>query len=202
MMTRTAAVAAAFILANSAQADTVVGSFDMLLNGGTWGIVDTLGIELGLVTNVIDPWNPANRILIASQPVLTASDVGSIWTSDPATMAQVLVNLQDSDDTDAFGVFGTAGDPGEPNLYFTGTLESDFGLVGLDREDIASLTDYMRVTMISLSFNTPGDDPNGDGNWTNFESTFRFEFVSVPTPATIAPIAASGLLVFRRRRRV
>lgn len=54
----------------------------------------------------------------------------------------------------------------------------------------------------SVSFASPGTDPNGDGNWTDFTIArqLRFYGVAVPEPTSLAGLLIGGLLMQRRRR--
>jgi hypothetical protein len=61
----------------------------------------------------------------------------------------------------------------------------------------------VRLTLDALTFTSPGEDPNGDGAWTDY--TVRYAVVAegaVPEPnATVVPALASLLLLRRRARR-
>lgn len=57
------------------------------------------------------------------------------------------------------------------------------------------------LTVDSLSINTPGENPNGDGNWTDrsFSGTLKF-YTTVPEPTTFALLSLGVLGAILKRR--
>lgn len=59
------------------------------------------------------------------------------------------------------------------------------------------------VRTITVDFDTPGGDPNGDGIWTDYEISGVFEIFGspIPEPASLVLLAFGAGCVWRRRRR-
>jgi hypothetical protein len=58
------------------------------------------------------------------------------------------------------------------------------------------------VRSIDLVWESPGSNPNGDGNWTDLTFEIRTQIYAVPEPAVTVPAAlAAGWLLKRRARR-
>ncbi len=183
---------------SAARADVVVGSFDLTDAGGPSALFDTLPVAFGMQNDFIQ--DPEGFVLFGGGEV-GAADVGTVWTSSSAEMDAMRAWLQDDNEFDLVGltteitlangsVFG----------YFYGVAELSFPFYGLDLETVATQADELRVTLLSFSAVSPGDDPNQDGVWTDYEMSYRFEFVSVPGPGAMATLAFGATALGRRRR--
>lgn len=202
MNTKTLAVASVLSIATAGQAQTVVGSFQLVDQGGFGGLFDTMNVSLGMVKDLF-PFEPTNLIFFEEDLEIGLSDVGTTWTSDTASMSLIRTELQDADSNDSFGVrVGLELPDGDEFVYFQTVLESEFPAFGLDLATIASETDEIRVTLLSFSTESPGRDLNGDGVWTDYAARYQFDFVSIPTPGVGAVLlcAGGGVLVRRARR--
>jgi len=185
----------------SANAEIVLGSFELNENKSFERIFESMSVSLGMVKNGIP--TPSNRVFLAENLQLTTADIGTTWVTDPATMEVMRTEMLDSDTRDLFGIMVTL-----PSLkggfgvsYFEGPSEGQFPGLGLDLALLASQTDEIRVTLQSFSYDSPGSDPNGDGIWTEYTTSYLFEFVSVPAPSSAALLLTGGVLAGRRKRR-
>ncbi len=183
------------IVGPSAEADTVLGSFQIHDSGGTMGVLDTMQVSYGVSSMGF----PFTYVFFAEDITIGAADVGTTWTSSPAATALILDQLRDAD-RDALGVKVALPPPwgGPPMESFVGIAEADFHSVGVDLDLVATRTDEIRVTLLSLSMDSPGSDPLGNGNWTDYADSYQFDFVEVPEPGAMALLAIGA---FRARRR-
>ena len=168
-------------------------------SSGSLSVQHSLNIQLGYFDGSL-----FNSAPLFEQFFLTGSDVGKTFTlatvDDPdfALFVQKLTNGSN----DGLGItdnLGTITAQQEPE-FFT-LLAADNNGLDLQGFQIGSIT--MQVN--ALTINTPGSDPNGDGEWTDsfFEGTFTV--YAVPEPSTCMLLAVAGLTcwpsIYRRNQK-
>jgi hypothetical protein len=91
------------------------------------------------------------------------------------------------------------GDRGSPESSFLGTSSNSFNSVDFAGYNINSITFTLTEDTV---FNIPGDDPNGDGNWTSFTISGEFAItgsvIPEPSSANLIVMAIVGMVSLRR----
>jgi hypothetical protein len=116
---------------------------------------------------------------------LTASSAGTIIWADASTPAFGHVVAAITDGVNGF--ISWAWLVGQPPLGGFGTTmpEAVFFGAGSGGVDLAGYTiERIGLRLDAISFESPGEDPNGDGIWTDseFQGAFLFEGRIAPTP--------------------
>ena len=133
--------------------------------------------------------------------IVTTSDVGKTFTQSPVTsphfdfFASMLTSGTD-DWLVILSHFPGVGGAGRESLEsywlnkFIQTETVDF--YGWQVTEIS-------LTVNSLTFDTPGRNPNGDGIWTDYVYDVTFTIYGIPEPATLL-LLAFGMVVVRRKQ--
>jgi hypothetical protein len=135
--------------------------------------------------------------------VVATSDVGETFTQSPVTSPHfdLFASLLTSG-TDDFLIIWVHFPDIVGGSGGTGSLESQW----LNKFIQTETADFYgwQVTEISLTINsltidTPGSNPNGDGIWTDYVYDVTFTIYGIPEPATLL-LLAFGMLVVRRKQ--
>jgi len=199
MNKRTAIAIISLACLSTANAETLVGSLTVNTSGGARAVFESLTLGWGLWIDGMGEL-PENRLFIVPDSEIGVAHVGTTWTADSAVTTKILEQFADDDSIDALGHHSIIQSQqfGDFESY-SETPEWIFPNVGLDLEQLASQTDEIRLTLLSFSTESPGDDPWGDGFWTDWQMQYRFDFVTIPSPGTF--IILAPLLATTRRRR-
>lgn len=168
-------------------ADVLVASFNDSGSGGTSSIITNLNVEL--VYELFD-----DEYGIAPTQALGVADIGSAFDLVGPDLPTVIEQLTNGIDQELTVWVGNGG---------TGSLESfwfddwDFDAPDLAEFDISRI----EVFVNAMTFDSPGSDPNGDGNWTDYTYSVTFNFYEVPGPGVLALFALAVPYGLRRRRR-
>lgn len=176
-------------------AEVVIASQDGYVEGGTHALFDHLTLGWGLWIDGRSDL-PENLLFLVPDTLIGTADIGTSWTAAPVVTAQVLAQLADDDDLDELGWHRYLDGPWGEFENYAGHPES-LWLPTFDRFYVAAQTDLIRLTLIDLTISSPGDDPWGDGVWTDWSMQYRFDFIAIPGPATLFVL---GLPAIPRRR--
>lgn len=189
----------AVALANPAHGSILLGSHDIVITGGFNTVFDTLPVKFMMSPDF--NLGPIYNVPISGTSVIGASDVGTTWSINAPSVELVLDEFTDADMFGAIGVQITLFHPDGDSFGGWFIAEIGFASHGLDLDLIATQGDEIVVTLLAFSTVSPGNDINGDGIWTNYSMTFRYDFISIPAPGAASLLAAGGLIACRRRRR-
>lgn len=156
-------------------------------------------IASGLVFSWTDEW----RTKSLDWEVVTPSDVGETFTQSPVTSPyfDFFASLLTSGTDDFLIIWRhfpeiTGGGAG------TGTLESNWLNKFIQTETVDfygwQVTE-INLTVNSLTIDTPGSNPIGDGIWTDYVYDVTFSIYGIPEPATLL-LLAFGMVVVRRKQ--
>ena len=129
-----------------------------------------------------------------------------------ASVGTTLVVASDADDPDFSGAVGFYTDGIDNNILWgmgvfpggtvgVGSQESNiFGTPGTDL--IGNTITRFELTINSIDIDSPGSDPNGNGNWTDLMAnyTIRIYGQPIPEPETLLFFAMGGFILFIRKR--
>ncbi|MGB2987265.1 MAG: PEP-CTERM sorting domain-containing protein [Phycisphaerae bacterium] len=151
---------------------------------------------------VTDPFDDNDTALFDDLILSPDDDVGSTFaaSTDPYSDFDGFVTLltNGTDDTLRMGTkfrVGSGGSTGE-GLASESDWLSEFlapGAVDLS----GYLIDEITLTVDKLTFDIPGSDPNGDGNWTDWNAEITFNIV--PEPVTLALLGIGVFTLIRRQ---
>jgi len=190
----------ALALTASARGGLILGTDDIEINGGFNTVFDTVPVKL-MMTRDFTP-GVGSPFPISGTSIIGASDVGKTWRIDQPSTDVVLAELRDADLLGAFGVQVSLFNPDGDSFGRWFTSELTLVSQGQDLDLIGARTDEIIVTLLAFSTTSPGSDINGDGVWTNYSMTFRYDFVSIPAPGATSLLAVAGVFARRRRHRV
>ncbi len=193
-----ACVAMAAVLA-AAQAEAgQIGWYQETKLSGFYGVLTSTTIGLADVDFTSEFGVP---VLFDETP-LTAASVGTTLTATSANpdFAPVVSRMTNGVDGYLFVTYGTAA------LRHESVAMPLWSYAPANGIDLQGCTiDCITMTIDALTFNTPGRDENGDGNWTDISSTVTLRVygtaAAVPEPATMTLFALGGLGVTLLRRR-
>ncbi len=182
-------VAAIVLLATQAAQAALVASISQNIGSpggsfGTYGIVSSMNFSLNYDANTFGP----DAALYAPR-ALTAADVGQSFDmtgADPSVFFGLLTDGADE-------TLSAAGDTGFSTVS-THTNESVWfsSNSNLTGPDLAGFdVDRVELVLNSLSFDSPGSNPEGDGNWTDVNYGVTYNFYA-PEPASAALLAWAG----------
>lgn len=178
----------------SAKAD-VLGYMDYNKTSGAMGVSDTLKIQFYHKQGATPDYNPLEWYI-------QISDIGStfhITSADSASFDDCVTMLTNGIDEEVYMSSTIVVGGGS----FTHGAESEkFIKIGFDAPDFAGY----EIQSIALKLNamtivSPGSNPNGDGNWTDFTIDADLEIYGVPEPATLVMLGMGSLALFRKRKR-
>jgi len=193
------AVPWAFAVVNVAQAD-LLATYDSFLAGGTVHVFESVTAR----TYLSDEFNATDGKGTLFEDIVVydgETRIDVVTDSLDADFADYQAALTDGDDWWLYdGFFYTGGSRVAFQLESVRLDFSDPAHDGVDLEGY--LIDNVTRT-ISVELETPGSDPNGDGQWTDFEVTTLFEIYGQPIPEpTTTALVVGGLLILHRRRRL
>lgn len=146
-------------------------------------------------------WNDGGETNFLDWGVVTPSDVGKTFTQSPVT-------------SPGFDFFASMLTSGTDDQLFILLHFPDDGIAGTVTWESYWLSKFIQtetvdfygwqVTEISLTVNsltidTPGRNPNGDGIWTDCVYDVTFTIYGIPEPATLL-LLAFGMVVVRRKQ--
>ncbi|NIT60734.1 MAG: PEP-CTERM sorting domain-containing protein [Aliifodinibius sp.] len=155
-----------------------------------------------IVSAVEFSWTDHGPTKLLDWGVVTPSDVGETFTQSPVT----------SPNFDFFASLLTSGtdDILCIQIYFPDhsyhgrqALESYWFNKFIQTENVDfygwQVTE-ISLTVNSLTIDTPGRNPNGDGIWTDCAYDVTFTIYGIPEPATVLLLAFGSLFLARKRR--
>ncbi|HUW58065.1 MAG TPA: PEP-CTERM sorting domain-containing protein [Planctomycetota bacterium] len=190
---------AMLLVAAEAQAELIC-SFQQPGGEGHGAIFTSAVIGFGGADN-IDEWTSVP--LLFDETPRTTADIGTIFTATDADLhfAPVVTRLANGIDGLVVFKFGNSGSAGWESVFLP--LKGYNPPNGIDFQ--GCVIDTITMTIDTLTFDTPGEDPNQDGVWTNMTATITIEIygTAVPEPATMTLLSAGalGLVGFIRRQR-
>jgi hypothetical protein len=142
---------------------------------------------------------PTNTTSVFTQFTFHTNDVGSVFSIDQFSDPGFLGFLSRATNGIADNVLGnyTIGSGETFVIYGAGGSETTFftsfpyGRNGWDL--VGFQIERIDLTLNSLEFNSPGSNPFGDGNWTDFGFDFTLSFIGVvPPPPVLGNLSYSG----------
>jgi hypothetical protein len=171
-------------------------------SGGVAAITNSLHLTIGIAPGINTP--PA---LLFGDLFFQTADVGHTYTIGPgddpnfARFATYLTDGQVSWVTEGWNV--------GPGGYRRGPMpETDFFASlpqvnnGIDLGGFE--IDYFTLCFSTLNFVSPGSNPNGDGNWTDYSlsATFSVYGQPVPEPDSLATLCLGAAALIAKARRL
>ena len=171
------------------------------LGEGVASVTNTLNLTFGLSP---EPGHQVALMLFKDLWV-TSEDAGHVYTQgpndDPADFNLYTSYLTDSKVSycnylETVGP-GGSGEAGAPETQFFDYLPP--GNNGVDLGGFA--IDYYTLVFNTLSFTSPGSDPNHDGNWTDysFSATFSVYGEPIPEPRSLSLLVCTAIIILLRR---
>ncbi len=196
-------VAMAAVLAAAEAQAALICSFTQAGGSGDAVVSTSTTLGFGDANDVIEAGGSV-PILFDETPRTTA-DVGTTYTATAADphFAPVVERLTNGINGLVTLRFGTGGNIFAESFYFPSAGYNPPNGIDLEGWTIDSITQ----TIDALTINTPGDNWNGDGIWTDMTATMTVRIygtaAAVPEPATAALVGlgALGSALIRRRRK-
>lgn len=134
--------------------------------------------------------------------VVTPFDVGKTFRQSSAT-------------SESFGFFASMLSSGTDDAFLIGNYLPSGGGSGVANYESAFLSKFVPtqsvdfygyeitevgLTVDSLTIDSPGQNPNGDGLWTDYSYDVTFTIYGIPEPATGLLLGLGGLALLRKRK--
>jgi len=165
----------------------LVASFDETGSGGSSQILTSLEFSLEYETD-------DDYFEIAVPGELGLGDIGQSFVLQGSDFPDFIDLLTDGVDQ-SLAVWAGGGGTGRfESIWFQDNLN-------LNGPDLVGF-DIVRVEMVlnNITFDSPGSDPSGTGNWTDYSYDLTFNFYQVPEPGTAVLLGTAGMMVLLRRR--
>src|SRR6267142_3555401 len=180
-----------------AQLGTIATAHFSLTNGFRATTEHSLQLAFGYVGFV-----PTNMASIFTQFTFHTNDVGSVFSINQSSDPGFIGFLSRATNGIAENVsysFTIGSVTGLHAIYSGGSSETSFftsfpyGRNGFDL--IGFQVQRIDLTLNSLVFNSPGSNPNGDGNWTDFNINGTLSFIGIVPEPSAAAILGTGLFL-------
>jgi len=164
---------------------------------GTAAILNSITMTIGYETNI---YLLQTEYPLFEQYAITLNDVGHTFTANAQNdpdFAGFVQRLTDGISEPIKVVDSIGSTSGTPESQFFSTHPAGWNGIDLQGFQIGSIT--MHVD--SLTINSPGSDPNHNGNWTDVFFQGTLTVFGVPEPSSAALLLpAMAFLIWKRRK--
>lgn len=193
-------IAASLIGVGRPAKSETISTWQATIGTGVYGVYTDMAVDLGDVLNFYQDTDPYLHWTISE------SDVGQTIYRDATDQqfAAFVAHLTNGIDNDFVLRYPGTGSPNLESGIFGGVVGGN----GIDLRGFQIEKVGLRVD--SLSLVSPGEDPNGDGEWTDISGQLSFLFEGVPAapvpeidPAgmgSVLAMVAGAIGLFERRR--
>lgn len=175
-----------------AKAD-LLGNMHYSKTSGAWGVSDMLKIQFYHKQNIDPDYDPLEWYV-------QTSDIGSTFhlTSGNAPSFNDCVSmLTNGIDEEVYMVSTIVIGGGS---FTSGSESEKFVKIGFDADDFAGYEiQSIALKLNSMTIVSPGSNPNGDGQWTDFTINADLQVHGVPEPATFL-LLGLGVMLLRQKR--
>ena len=172
-----------------------LGTMHCTISGGGNEILTAMSLQL-----TYDEPSRYKYTYLFEDILVTPSDVGATFvasaSTDPHFDLFVSELTNGVDDILLTWMMGTSG--GSGSREWESVLFSDSICGGVDL--FGCVVEEVTLTVNSLTLDSPGTNPYGDGIWTDFSGDYTFSFNGIPEPATLLLLGLGGLALLRKRR--
>ncbi|MBW8042156.1 MAG: PEP-CTERM sorting domain-containing protein [Planctomycetes bacterium] len=164
---------------------------------------DSRGGANVIASGLVFSWSPVDEPKSLDWGVVTSSDVGRTFTQSAVTSPNfnVFASLLTSGTDDFLMIWRSFPDIVGVGAG-TGKLENRWLNKFIQTESVDfygwQVTE-ISLTVNSLTIDTPGNNPNGDGIWTDYAYDITFTIHGIPEPATLF-LLAFGMVLVRRKQ--